>query len=290
MSRVLVWDDRMREEFMAWSERIAGHGEEHRRSLVRYLDKHLSGREIRSDEDIRAILMACERGRRHLQLALRNLFKFLEWKGWPEDLLARWRKLVKVERTAEDCDVPSEEDIIRSLRILAEARADYWALYNVLLDSGMRIRHAVELLNTWDERHLKACDGYYIYTLGKTDGPKKQPYVFLTPYTVQLIRALRSSGQLKTIGENAAKMYYRKRAKKGGVLAKYVRKFVYSKLIGLGCPESVADFIQGRSARTVGARSYLAKLELAKVHYGRYARYLAELRAKAGLTLSLIHI
>ena len=66
--------------------------------------------------------------------------------------------------------------------------------------------------------------------------------------------------------------------------AKYVRKFVYSKLIALGVPESVADFIQGRSARTVGARSYLAKLELAKAHYGRYARYLAELRAKAGLT------
>jgi len=68
------------------------------------------------------------------------------------------------------------------------------------------------------------------------------------------------------------------------VAAKYIRKFVYSKLIALGVPESIADFIEGRSAKTVGARSYLAKLELAKQHYKRYARYLDELRAKARLT------
>lgn len=48
--------------------------------------------------------------------------------------------------------------------------------------------------------------------------------------------------------------------------------------------ESIADFIEGRSAKTVGARSYLAKLELAKQHYRRYARYLDELRTKARLT------
>jgi len=40
-------------------------------------------------------------------------------------------------------------------------------LYDVLLDSGMRIRHVVELLNTWDEGRLKARDGYYIYALSK---------------------------------------------------------------------------------------------------------------------------
>jgi len=68
-------------------------------------------------------------------------------------------------------------------------------------------------------------------------------------------------------------------------MPKYVRKFVFTKLVALGVPESVADFIQGRSAKTVGAKSYLAKLELAKAHYGSYARYLAELRAKAGAKL-----
>jgi len=281
---VVRWDD-VREEFMAWSERIAGHSEKHRRDLVSYLDRYLSGREIRSDEDIRALLMACERGRRHLQLALKNLFKFLEWKGWPEELLARWRKLVKVENTNEDCNVPSEEDLVVSLRELAKGQAKYWVLYNVLLDSGIRLSHAVQLLNTWDDSRLKEHDGYYTYALGKTSGTKRQPFVFLTPYTVQLIRALRSSGQLGQIGENAAKVYYRKRAKKGVVLAKYVRKFVFTKLVALGVPESVADFIQGRVAKTVGARSYLAKLELAKQHYARYARYLAELRARAGLII-----
>jgi len=47
-----VWDDEMREEFMAWSERVAGYSEERRLTMTRFLDKYLSGREIRSDEDI----------------------------------------------------------------------------------------------------------------------------------------------------------------------------------------------------------------------------------------------
>ena len=37
---------------MAWSERVAGHSEGHRLTMTRFLDKYLSGREIRSDEDI----------------------------------------------------------------------------------------------------------------------------------------------------------------------------------------------------------------------------------------------
>ncbi len=280
---VVRWDE-LRADFIAWSERIAGHSEKHRRDLLSYLDRYLSGHEIRSDEDIRAIVMACGRGQRHLKLALKNLFNFLEWLGWPEELLDKWRKLVKLERCGHDCHVPSEEDIIRSLKVLAEANPKYWALYNVLLDSGARLVHAIEVLNGWDEKCLmEAPEGFYIYALSRTSGSKQQPYVFLTPYTIQLIRALRASGGFKPIGENAAKQYYRKKVKRGVVLAKYVRKFVFTKLVALGVPESVADFIQGRAARTVGARHYLAKLELAKQHYARYARYLAELRAKAGL-------
>ncbi len=291
---VINWPE-LRDEFIEWSKRVAGHSDVHRERMVSYLDRHLGQRPIRGPEDLRRVLMECDRGRRHLQLGLRNLAKFLEWLGWPEEITAQIRKLVKVDKAGVDDEVPSEEEIIRSLEALEPSRVEaedprsggrvgprhlYWALYNLILDSGARLEHAIEVLNGWDEKRLKACDGFYIYVLGKASETKRQPYVFLTPYTVELVREAKAKEAGQKLTRQGATSYFKRHK---AVAAKYIRKFVYSKLIALGVPESVADFIQGRAAKTVGARSYLAKLELAKQHYARYARYLAELRARAGL-------
>jgi intergrase/recombinase len=45
-----------------------------------------------------------------------------------------------------------------------------------------------------------------------------------------------------------------------------------------GIPESVADFIQGRIPKRVGARHYSKLLRQADGHYNRYAVYLCKLR------------
>ena len=46
-------------------------------------------------------------------------------------------------------------------------------------------------------------------------------------------------------------------------------------------PESVADFIEGRVPKKVGARHYTKLLRQADGYYGRYADYLAKLRSIA---------
>ena len=46
----------------------------------------------------------------------------------------------------------------------------------------------------------------------------------------------------------------------------------------LGVPESVADFIEGRVPKKVGARHYTKLLRQADGHYGRYSVYLAKFR------------
>jgi intergrase/recombinase len=51
----------------------------------------------------------------------------------------------------------------------------------------------------------------------------------------------------------------------------------------LNIPESVADFIEGRTAKSVGARHYMQLKRKAIEFYPRYARYVTELRRKAGL-------
>ena len=48
------------------------HGEEQRAKIVGHLDRHVAER---GPEDIKQMLMACERWRRHLQVLLKNLKK-----------------------------------------------------------------------------------------------------------------------------------------------------------------------------------------------------------------------
>jgi len=64
---------------------------------------------------------------------------------------------------------------------------------------------------------------------------------------------------------------------------KYLRKYAYDKLLELGVPESVADFIQGRAPKRIGAKHYLDLRRRADQYYPRYARYIMELRRRAGL-------
>jgi len=52
----------------------------------------------------------------------------------------------------------------------------------------------------------------------------------------------------------------------------------------LNIPESVADFIQGRVPRSIGAKHSMLLKQKADQFYPRYAGYGTELRRKAGLT------
>ena len=54
-------------------------------------------------------------------------------------------------------------------------------------------------------------------------------------------------------------------------------------MIELEIPESVADFIQGRVPKRIGAKHYMALARQAKKFYPRYVEYITELRQKAGL-------
>ena len=63
--------------------------------------------------------------------------------------------------------------------------------------------------------------------------------------------------------------YYEESIRHGGVCAKTIRKWHFNKLIELGVPESVAEFIQGRASLTVGSTHYLNKTKQADDWYSR---------------------
>jgi len=52
-------------------------------------------------------------------------------------------------------------------------------------------------------------------------------------------------------------------------------------MIELEIPESVADFIEGRVPKRIGAKHYMALARQASKFYPRYAVYITRLRQKA---------
>jgi intergrase/recombinase len=98
-------------------------------------------------------------------------------------------------------------------------------------------------------------------------------FQFSARYTHELIQA-----NQENVEERAASHYFHMRK---CVAPKYLRKFVFDTMIsdGFNIPESVADFIEGRVPKKIGARHYTVLLKQADSHYGKYADYLSQLRS-----------
>ena len=64
------------------------------------------------------------------------------------------------------------------------------------------------------------------------------------------------------------------------VPAKYLRKYAFDKMMELEIPESIADFIQGRVPKRIGAKHYMASARQASKFYPRYMEYIEKANLK----------
>jgi intergrase/recombinase len=220
--------------------------------------------------------------KRHLVNGLRNLFKFYEAQGYAEK---RWLDLLRrnLPKTSVgvDLQVPSEKEIVKSLKRVAERDAGkrFFGLYNLLLDSGLRLTEAIKLFNALKSGGVKLekRDGFCIAPLGYFRGTKLAYFGFITEFT---LKAIKESGgkslTYKKVMGTATKRF-------GVVSYKYLRKFAFDNMTSekLNIPESVADFIQGRTPKSIGARHYMKLKRKATQFYPRYAQYIVRLRQKA---------
>jgi len=104
-------------------------------------------------------------------------------------------------------------------------------------------------------------------------GEKQAYYGHFTEHTLELIKQLSKKPECV-----AASRYFRKF---GYVAPKYLRKFAFDKMIDLEIPESIADFIEGRVPKRIGAKHYLALARQSSKFYPRYAVYVEKLRKQA---------
>jgi intergrase/recombinase len=218
--------------------------------------------------------------KRHLANGYRSLFRFCEAQGLADRArLDALRANLPALKSGVDLNVPSEEEVVGSLRRLEAANVDLrlCGIYNLLLDSGLRVVEGIGLFNRVASggARLEPQGGFSVAPMGEFRGTKLAYCGFVTDHTLRLVQE--AMGPLAY--DKAMETLH---ARLGVLSYKYLRKFAFDAMTSerLNIPESVADFIEGRTPKTVGARHYMQLRRKALEFYPRYARYIREIRAE----------
>jgi intergrase/recombinase len=238
------------------------------------LERFAEGRVIKEPLDVMEIFRDLGPGQiHHLDRALRALLNFCLSVGYPEDWITRLKRAIPKDPDFIDLRVPEEHEVLEGLRRLGCVNSRYRVVWLLCLESGLRLVEAVDLVNRFDQSQVTRLNGFCRSAqIASFRGSKSSYYAYFAEETLEQIL-----GNDKVTYE-AATVYFRKR---GILRPKYLRKFAFHKMVELGVPESVADFIQGRTPRTVGARHYMNLVRQADQYYLRYAEYLRNLKEKA---------
>jgi intergrase/recombinase len=238
--------------------------------LLRYLNKYFTS--ISSPTDIMRCFAKIEKGQRHLWLGFRTVFNFLEATGYNIETLSIYRKALPTFQCGIDLNVPEEASIIQSSRKLRSAKPEYQALYNLLIDSGLRLIKAAKAIGELGK--AEQINGYYRIALGEFRGSKQAYFAYLTEPTYNQIMTL----NCQPLNPLHATDYYRRIIRV--ISPKYLRKFAFDKMVELAVLESIADFIEGRVPKRIDAKHYMVLRRQADKFYGKYVEYLKQLRAK----------
>ncbi len=236
--------------------------------LMLYLDRYFV--EINSPTDIMRLFAQIKQGQRHLWAGFRAVFNFLEATGFDEATLTTYRKALPTYQCGIDLNVPEEPGIIKALNALKIAPPKYIALYNLLIDSGLRLVEGVKVIEGF--KTAEKINDFYRVAVGEFRGSKQAYYAYLTEPTYQKIIAMKD----ETFDYQITSRFYRRR---DVIRPKYLRKFAFDKMVELEVPESVADFIEGRVPKRIGAKHYMVLRRQADKYYGKYVDYLTILRA-----------
>jgi len=259
----------LRKDFLVWlnSRSLAF---DYRRSIVSYLDRFAP--KLSKPLDVVRLFDGLSAGQKHcLLFSLRNLLNFCELAGFDSAFIDSLRKALPKDTRFVDNYVPDEESVRQSIGKLRRIPEKYKAVYKLLLESGLRLIEAVKLTNEFHEfsEKLETHENYVCVPLFWIRASKKSFYAYFMHETAKM---LRKNGE-KLSADATSKVCRRY----GLVASKYIRKFVFHKMLELEIPEGVADFIQGRAPKTVGERHYANLKRLADKYYPRYADYLQKL-------------
>ncbi len=236
------------------------------KDILLYLDKYEI--DVSGPRDVLGLFSQVEVAKRHVVLAFRVLLNYYETIGYDKNYLDSLRNAIPKVSSGIDLKIPTENEILGSLVKLENSPQKYRALYSLLLDSGLRLVEGMILINNF--KGAEEINGFYRCPLGDFRGNKRAYFGHYSTDTFNLIR-----GVNEKLSYDASSRYF---CKLDFVRPKYLRKFSFDKMIELEVPESIADFIQGRVPRRIGAKHYLALARQASKYYPRYLDYIEHIR------------
>jgi len=194
---------------------------------------------------------------RNKQIVMRHYIEFLKTNDIiSEEEANQLKGYLKLKQSKPDNFIPSDEIILNVDNNIKNDRVKI--IYKILCYSGLRITEAVKFIREFDKTKLIINESFVRYPLNYNRGKKNSYYVYLP----------------KEFGLSLHKMYIHEDTvthyiSKAGLNPKYLRKWFYNFLIFNNVPESVADYIEGRSPLSVGSMHYLGKTKQADYWYDK---------------------
>jgi len=174
-------------------------------------------------------------------------------------------------------------DVAKALQLLQKRRELYYLLYRLMLEGGLRLAHAVQIVNTFspsevieipgvgiETKRLVCFENFCRYYAGARGPQKPCEWVYMSTEALQLLQRYAGS---KVDRRNVAR--YAKRH--GLVSPKMLRKVSWRILVQV-MPREVARFIQSRFGELkISEARYEDLLSEADEHYPKYLEKLKQL-------------
>ncbi len=197
---------------------------------------------------------------RWVSSAIANLLDFYEKRlGFPTEMIYPYRKALQWEKSNPDEGHITTDQLVEAYEIVSERGKEARITFCLIMFSGVRILHAVRILQSYDIQNLVIVnDKVARYPIHFVSAGKKRGYWAYMPLSFA-----------ETLEQLNIDYGIRDAINHGMVTGKKIRKWHMNFLIENGIPESVADYIQGRASVTVGSSHYLNKTKQADEWYSK---------------------
>jgi intergrase/recombinase len=177
------------------------------------------------------------------------------------------------------------EDVVKTLKYLKENHGLYYLVYRLMLEGGLRLSHALLLIESFSPRELVEVPsvglettrlvcfedrGFCRYYVGVRGSQKPCEWAYLSTTTLKLLKEYTG----ESVDRNSVRKYSRRY---GLLLPKYMRRVAW-RLMVRAMPREVARFIQSRFGELkVSEARYEDLLSEADTYYPEYLNYLGKL-------------
>lgn len=219
-------------------------------------------------------------GRKDLVMSARSYLNFCEQQQLLEnELILKYRSVLKLEKSRQDVYVPSDNEVLDNFKLISDKELKL--VYLVLVTSGIRFGECLEFLTSFDKSKFKVSSNIVSYNVSNLRKTKNINNIYLPLSVYKRLFYVSNSYdgfRVKLVKKHAT------------ITLKYLRKWHYNFMLYNNVPESVADFIQGRSNKSVASSHYLAKSQQAEHWYSIIVSKLEALFITTKIDKNLVQI